>query len=171
MHIEGDAAAETLAGGVRALLDAVKAVRTATPQPAKSFGLPALPPENRITATPLEKILGVKLAINSGMAKAVFGRTTTMDCGCEAGADMGVNTWAVFSGTDDNAVVDGDFAVTEGELQPALKSLTGAGINVVAIHHHMTGDTPRILFLHYWGRGPAATLAASLKSALPAATP
>ncbi len=79
---------------------------------------------------------------------------------------MGVNTWAVFAGTDDNAVVDGDFAVTENELQSVLKSLTGSGINVVAIHHHMTGETPRILFLHYWGRGAAAALAENLKAAL-----
>ena len=74
---------------------------------------------------------------------------------------------AVFAGSDDNAVVDGDFVVAEGELQPVLKSLTGSGINVVAIHSHMTGETPRMLFLHYWGRGAAATLAENLKSALP----
>lgn len=166
MHISGEGSVETLGGGVRALLDAVKAVRTAAPQPAKSFGLPAAPAENRIATAPLEKILGVKLTANSGMAKAVIGRTTTMDCGCPAGADMGVNTWAVFAGTDENAIVDGDFAVTEGELQPVLKSLTGSGINVVAIHHHMTGETPRILFLHYWGRGPAETLAQSLQTAI-----
>jgi hypothetical protein len=79
---------------------------------------------------------------------------------------MGVNTWAAFAGTDDSAVVDGDFAVSESELQPVLKALRSAGINIVAIHHHMTGETPRILFLHYWGRGPASGLAKSIKNAL-----
>jgi hypothetical protein len=166
MHIEGDGPLDALGGGVRALLDAVKAVRAASPKPATSFGLASLPAGSSITAPALEKILGTKLQVNNGMAKAVVGRTTTMDCGCPAGADMGVNTWAVFAGSDDNAVVDGDFAVAEAELQPVLKSLTGAGINVVAIHHHMTGETPRILFLHYWGRGKAADLAARLKSAI-----
>ncbi len=166
MHIGGEGDAAKLAGGVRALVDAFKAVRAAAPVPAKSFGVPPLPADNNITAAPIEKILGVKLQVNSGMAKAVIGRTVLMDCGCEAGADMGVNTWAVFAGSDDNAVVDGDFAVAEGELQPVLKSLTGSGINVVAIHSHMMGETPRILFLHYWGRGPAATLATNLKAAL-----
>jgi hypothetical protein len=166
MHIAGEGKPEALATGVKALLDAVKSVRAAAPQPAKSFGLPPPPAENRITAGPLEGILGVKLATNSGMAKAVIGRTTTMECGCAAGADMGVNTWAVFAGTDESAIVDGDFAVTETELQPVLKSLTGSGINVVAIHHHMTGETPRILFLHYWGRGPALALAQNLKAAM-----
>jgi hypothetical protein len=79
---------------------------------------------------------------------------------------MGVNTWAAFAGSDDNAVVDGDFAVAEGELQPVLKALRGGGINIVAIHSHMTGESPRILFLHYWGRGHAADLANVVKKAL-----
>ena len=169
MHIGGEGDLATLAGGVRALVDAFKAVRAASPTPAKSFGLPPLPAENKITAASLEKILGVKIQANQGMAKAVFGRSVTMACGCEAGADLGVNTWAAFAGTDENASVDGDFAVAEGELQPVLQSLTRSGINIVAIHSHMTGETPRILFLHYWGRGPAATLAEKLKTALASA--
>src|ERR1051326_4456826 len=123
MHIGGDGSLDALAGGVRALLDAVKSVRAAAPKPATSFGLAALPATNSISPAPLEKILGTKLQANNGMAKAVIGRTTTMDCGCPAGADMGVNTWAVFAGSDDNAAVDGDFAVTEAELQPILQTL------------------------------------------------
>ena len=171
MHIGGEGSLATLAGGVRSMVDALKAVRAAAPTPAKSFGLPPLAAENKITVAPLEKILGVKLQANSGMAKAVIGRTVTMDCGCPAGADLGVNTCAVFAGTDDSAVVDGDFAVAETELQSALKSLTGSGINVVAIHSPLTGETPRMLFLHYWGRGAAATLAGNIKSALPLTLP
>ncbi len=166
MHIGGEGETGALAGGVRAVLDAVAAVRAAAPQPATSFGLPPLPVPSQITAAPLEEVLGAKMQANQGMAKAVIGRTVTMECGCEAGADLGVNTWAAFAGTDDNAVVDGDFAVTEAELQPVLKSLTAAGLNVVAIHSHMTGETPRMLFLHYWGRGPARALAQTLKAAL-----
>ncbi len=166
MHIGGEGDLLTLAGGVRSMLDAIKAVRQAAPAPAKSFGLASMPAESHITAAALEPILGVKLQANNGMAKAVIGRTTRMECGCEVGADMGVNTWAAFAGTDDNALVDGDFAVAAPELQPVLKSLTAAGINVVAIHSHMTSENPRILFLHYWGRGKAADLATSLKTAL-----
>ncbi len=166
MHIGGEGELNTLAGGVRALLDAVKKVRAAAPQPARSFGLASLPAGNHITAAAIERILGVKVQASDGMAKAVIGRTVTMDCGCAVGADMGVNTWAAFAGTDADALVDGDFAVTEEELQPVLKSLTGSDIDVVAIHSHMTGEKPRILFLHYWGRGKAADLATGLKAAL-----
>ena len=52
------------------------------------------------------------------------------------------------------------------ELQPVLKALRGGGVNVVAIHNHMTGESPRIMFLHYWGLGRAVDLARTLKSAL-----
>src|SRR5947209_13212960 len=85
------------------------------------------------------------------------------------GKEMGVNTWAAFAGSDDNAVVDGDFAVTEDELQAALKALRVGGINIVAIHSHMTHENPRILFFHYWGRGSAKELANTLKGGLLAA--
>ncbi|HEY2800667.1 MAG TPA: DUF1259 domain-containing protein [Chthoniobacterales bacterium] len=84
----------------------------------------------------------------------------------EIGKAIGVNTWAAFAGSDDNALVDGDFAMTEDELQPVLKVLRKAGINIVAIHNHMTHETPRILFLHFWGRGAAKDLGNSIKSAL-----
>jgi hypothetical protein len=79
---------------------------------------------------------------------------------------MGVNTWAAFAGSDDNAVVDGDFAVSEDELQPVLKSLLKDKINIVAIHQHMTHEEPRIMFFHYWGRGPAKDLAQAVKGGL-----
>ena len=102
---------------------------------------------------------------NNGMFKVVIGRTTKMG-GMDVGKEMGVNTWAAFAGSDDNALVDGDFAVKENELQPVLKSLRHDGVNIVAIHSHMTDENPRILFLHYWGRGKAADLAKALKSAL-----
>jgi hypothetical protein len=80
--------------------------------------------------------------------------------------DMGVNTWAAFAGSDDNAIVDGDFAVTEDELQPVLKSLLKEKINIVAIHQHMTHEEPRIMFFHYWGRGAAKDLAQAVKGGL-----
>ncbi len=79
---------------------------------------------------------------------------------------IGVNTWAAFAGSDDNALVDGDFAMTKDELQPVIKTLRNAGINIVAIHNHMTHETPRIMFLHYWRRGAAKDLANSIKGAL-----
>ncbi len=167
MHIAGEGDTEHLAKGVRAALDKVKKIRAASPQPAKTFG-GGIPEKSAITTAPLVTVLGGKPAEKDGMVKFVFGRKTKMPCGCEIGKEMGVNTWAAFAGTDDNAVVDGDFACLETELQTVLKSLRGGGINIVAIHSHMTLENPRYIFLHYWGRGNATDLAAKLKSALDA---
>jgi len=166
MHIGGEGDTETLAKGVRAALDAVKEIRARGRQPGQSFGGDSIPSKSSITTEPLQTILGAKGDTKDGMFKAVFGRKVKMPCGCEVGKEMGVNTWAAFAGSDDNAVVDGDFVVLEDELQGTLKSLRRSGINIVAIHHHMTGEEPRTIFFHYWGRGSARELATAVANAL-----
>ena len=54
----------------------------------------------------------------------------------------------------------------ENEVTPVLKALRSHGIDVVAIHHHMTGSKPMIYFLHYWGKGKATDLAEGFRAAL-----
>src|SRR5207244_5836754 len=132
--------------------------RAAQAQPARMFGAAFAPGKNAITGASIDSALGTKGQANNGMFKVVIGRTTKMPCGCDMTKDMGVNTWAAFAGTDDNAVVDGDFAVLADEMQPVLKSLRAENINIVAIHSHMTHENPRVLFMHYWGKGSVATL-------------
>jgi len=166
MHIGGEGTVEQLAKGVRAAFDKVKEIRAAQPELAKSFGKLLDAPKSAITGAAIDALLGTKGQAKDGMFKVVIGRQATMPCGCEVGKEMGVNTWAAFAGTDDNALVDGDFVVLESELQPVLRSLRKDGINIVAIHHHMTMENPRYLFLHYWGRGAASTLAQAVKNAL-----
>jgi Domain of Unknown Function (DUF1259) len=162
MHIGGMGSAETLAGAVGKVFATIKetsggkgAVPHAELDPAKT----SLDPKH------IEEILGVKGQMANGVYKITIGRTTKMH-GHEVGNTMGVNTWAAFVGSDDTAVVDGDFAMLESELQPVLKALRGAGINIVAIHQHMTMESPRVVFLHYWGVGATRALATGLKAAL-----
>lgn len=164
MHIGGEGTVDKLGGGVKAAFAKVKELRSANPQPKRSFG-GRIPEKNAINAAPLADLFTATAQEKDGMVKFVFGRVARMECGCEVGKEMGVNTWASFGGTDDNAVVDGDFACQESELQPVLKSLRNAGINIVAIHHHMVHETPRYVFLHYWGRGKALDLAKAIKVA------
>lgn len=166
MHIGGEGTVEQLATGVKAALAKQKEIRAAQPQPAKMFGEGFNPGKSTITGATIDAALGTKGQAKDGMFKVVIGRSTKMSCGCEMTKEMGVNTWAAFAGSDEAALVDGDFAVLEDELQPVLKTLRGGGINIVAIHSHMTHETPRILFLHYWGKSSVASLTKTLKAAL-----
>src|ERR1700719_2473571 len=165
MHIEGQGTVEQLAGAVRKVYDKIKEVRATSPQPKDSFNDTPLPEKSSISAEPLNKLFGMTGEINNGMAKFSLGHPATMH-GVKIDNAMGVNTWMAFAGSDENAVVDGDFAVTEDQLQSALKAMRVGGINIVAIHSHMTHEQPRILFFHYWGRGPAKQLAEAIQGAL-----
>ena len=162
MHIAGRGDQAQLATAVGKVFAKIKetsggrgAVPSADIDPAKT----SLAPEK------IEAVLGVKGDLKDGVYKVVIGRTAAMH-GTEIGNTMGVNTWAAFAGSDDKAVVYGDFAMLEPELQGVLKALRGAGINIVAIHQHMTGESPRVMFLHYWGVGPTQALAKGLRAAL-----
>jgi hypothetical protein len=165
MHIGGEGDAEKLAAAVKSIQNKVKDVRAASPQPAKSFGGGSLGTASSISAGPIESVLG-KGQAKDGMFKSVIGRETKMPCGCTVGKEMGANTWAAFYGTDDHCLVDGDFAMFEGELQAVLKSLRSSGVNIVAIHNQMTSENPKIIFLHYWATGSSKELASAIKKAI-----
>src|SRR5260370_1134896 len=123
------------------------------------------PARSSLDPAKLDSALGLKGQYKDGVYKFVVGRTTQMH-DVAIGNQMGVNTWGAFAGSEDEAIVDGDFAMRESELQPVLRALRKAGINVVAIHQHMVGEVPRIMFLHYWGVAPANDLSKGLRSAL-----
>jgi hypothetical protein len=165
MHIGGHGPIEKLAPAVKQVIARIADVRAKSPTPASRFEGPAIPDANTISGAPIEAALGVKGEANAGMFKITIGRKATMH-GREVSKQMGVNTWAAFAGSDAAASVDGDFVVTAAELQPVLRSLRKSGIYIEAIHSHMTEEQPRYIFLHYWGKGPAAELAKSLRATL-----
>lgn len=158
MHIGGSGNEDALAKSVGAVFAKLKETPSAPPSPRIN------PAESKIDTNKISEILG-KGELNGGVYKVTIGRKTKMH-GQEVGKSMGVNTWAAFAGTDSGAVVLGDFAMHENELQSVLKALRAANIRIVSIHNHMTMESPRIMFLHYWGFGPAEKLALGVKSAL-----
>ena len=165
MHVGGMGDEEKLATAVGKIFGEINST-AGEKQHVSGGASPAIDPaKSTIDTKKLDAIFGSAGELDSGVYKVTFGRTTK-DHGMEVGKTMGVNTWAAFVGSDDQAVVDGDFAMTEGELQNVLKTLRGAGLNIVAIHNHMTGEQPRIVFLHFWGTGRAANLAKGIKAAL-----
>ena len=116
----------------------------------------------------LAGIIGTTGEQNGSVYKITIGRPDIdlREHGARINARMGLNTWAAFTGTDADAVVAGDVAMLESEVTPVLKALRGHGLNVVSIHHHMTGSVPMVVFLHYYGTGAAADLAQGVRLAL-----
>jgi hypothetical protein len=166
MHIGGQGEPEKLAAAVKGMWNAIKKVRADRPQPAKRFG-GKIPQAGTIDASPLAKILGHKADTQGGVVKFVIGRNGAMH-GIKVGGSMGLTTWAAFTGSDDQAAVDGDFIMTAQEVQPVLRALRKANIHIVALHNHMIGEQPAFYFTHFWGKGPTEELARGIKTALDA---
>ena len=164
MHIGGHGETAKMAAGVKAVWDAIKEVRAASPTPQRSFGGMTPDANGTIEALALSEILGTDPSIADGVVKYTFARQGRMH-GVEIGGSMGLTTWAAFSGTNDLAAVDGDFIMTEDEVQPVLRALRERDIHIVALHNHMIGGEPMFYFLHYWGVGPAKELAAAIAAA------
>jgi hypothetical protein len=164
MHIGGMGETDELAGGVKAVWDAIRKVRAERPQPASRFD-DRVPKPGNLDAAAIERVLGHKPAEKDGVLKVVIGRDGAMH-GVKLGATMGLSTWAAFSGSDELAAVDGDFIMTGDEVQAVLAALRKADIHVVALHNHMIGDEPALYFLHYWGKGSVEKLAEGVRSAL-----
>ena len=162
MHIGGMGSEERLAAAIGKVFAKIKETSGGSVEPAPVTIDPA---KSTLDPAKIESALGRKGEFAGGVYKLTIGRTTKMD-GREVGNAMGVNTWAAFAGSDDQAVVDGDFAMYEGEVQGVLKALRRSGIRIVALHNHMIGESPRVMFLHFWGTGSTTSLASGLRSAL-----
>ncbi len=161
MHVHGMGKADDLARRVKPGLDLIGHV---TPTPVTALSATGTP----LDTEKLSKIIGHPGEQSGAVFKITIGRDDLgmKDHGAAINARMGLNTWAAFFGMQEDAVVAGDIAMLEGEVTPVLKALRKNGLDVVAIHHHMTGEQPMVIFLHYWGKGPAEKLANAFKAAL-----
>jgi hypothetical protein len=164
MHVMGHGSATDLA---RMAKPAVDLIGHASPSHPASQGTATLQP-GKIDTAKIAQIVGHEGEQSGTVYKITVGRDdlNLKEMGATINARMGLNTWAAFVGTDENAAVAGDVAMLPSEVTPVLKTLRKQGIQVVAIHHHMIGTQPTIIFLHYWGKGPAEKLAAAFKAAL-----
>ena len=164
MHVHGTGTAADLAKRVKPAIDLIdqSMKRGAAPASAAPAAAPAM------DTAALAKIVGHQGEQSGPVFKITIGRQdlNVREHGAVINARMGLNTWAAFTGSDADAIVAGDVAMLDKEVTPVLKALRGAGINVVAIHHHMTGTSPQIIFLHYYGTGQAATLARGVRGAV-----
>jgi len=165
MHVHGHGKAADLATKVKPALDLI-GHGSPKHQSSVSGGAGSVS-GGQINTAKLAEIVGHEGEQNGQVYKITIGRddVNVKEMGAAINARMGLNTWAAFYGTDSNAEIAGDVAMLASEVTPVLKALRANGLNVVAIHNHMTGQ-PTIYFLHYWGTGPAETLATGFKAAL-----
>jgi Domain of Unknown Function (DUF1259) len=160
MHVHGVGQAADLTKRVKPALDLIPSTKPgAGPAPATPSPL---------NTAALGQAVGHPGEQSGPVYKITIGRSDfqVSEHGAEINARMGLNTWAAFTGTDADAMVAGDVAMLEQEVTPVLKALRANGIDVVAIHHHMTGTQPVVIFLHYYGTGPAAKLALAVRAAI-----
>src|SRR4051812_3477428 len=167
MHVHGHGAAAELATKLKPAIDLIGHVPGARGLSAPPAATPAASAPSMDTAK-IAAVAGHQGEKNGAGYKITLGRDDIKmtEMGAPINARMGLNTWAAFTGTDANAAIAGDIAMLEPEVTPVLKALRANGLDVVAIHHHMTTDRPMIIFLHYWGTGPAEKLAAGFKAAV-----
>jgi hypothetical protein len=166
MHIGGEGKPENLAGAIKAVWGAIRAVRSAHAQPSNGFGGAAVV-AGHVSPDAVAKIVGTQATDTEGVAKITIGRNVSMH-GMNIGASMGVTTWVAFAGNDALATADGDIVMSADEIQPVLKALRQAHFHVVALHNHMVDTTPALYFTHFWAKGPAADLARGFRSVLDA---
>lgn len=166
MHVHGMGTTEELTRKVQPALrlidQAAPRAATTTPSPAAAMATTG------VSGAAVAAIIGHQGEQNGPVYKITIGRPD-IDLrahGARINSRMGLNTWAAFAGTDADAMVAGDVAMLEPEVTPVLKALRASGIDVVAIHHHMTDVKPVVIFLHYFGRGPAEKLARGVRAAV-----
>jgi hypothetical protein len=165
MHVHG------MGGVADVIAKYAAAVRTTKLFPANQP--PAGPPPARtgreiFDTAGLDAIVKYAGVVNGPTYKYTVGRADLKELamGADITAAIGLNSWASFAGAGDAAHVCGDIAMLEHEVNPVVRVLHDHKIDVVAIHNHMIGESPRMMFLHYFGSGPARTLATGFRAAL-----
>ena len=166
MHVHGHGKAVDLAKMVK---PAVDLIGKGSPQHQTSVtGGRSTVSAGQMDTAKIAKLVGHEGEQSGAVYKITIGRDdiTLKEMGATINARMGLNTWAAFFGSDANAEIAGDVAMLASEVTPVLKALRANGLNVVAIHHHMTTTQPTVYFLHYWGTGSTDRLASGFKAAL-----
>ncbi len=117
----------------------------------------------------IERALGAAGQMTGGVYKIGLPRTdlhVTVD-GVTVLPGLALGSWIAFEATSAaDAAADGDLVLKETEVNPVLRALRQNGIEVTAVHNHLLLESPRVIYVHFFGRGPAAQVAAALKKAI-----
>jgi uncharacterized protein DUF1259 len=166
MHLHGMGDPVELAGKYRSAIRATKL--HSSDQPSSTASSDSRTATEMFDLPALDKTVGLTGKVNGPIYKYVVGRDDlrVMAMGAEITTAIGLNMWAAFAGQSESAQIAGDVAMLEHEVNGVIRALRTHNLEVVAVHQHMLEEEPRIIFLHYYGRGPASTLAEGFRAAL-----
>lgn len=165
MHLHGMGDAAELAGKYARAIGNTNLLPANQPAPSPN----SAPTANELFDLPaLDGLVNYKGVVNGPTYKYTIGRddVQVVAMGAEMTAAIGLNSWASFAGKQAAAHIAGDIAMLDTEVNLVVNVLRKHKLEVVALHHHMLGEQPRTVFLHYYGRGPAVELAKGFRAAL-----
>jgi Domain of Unknown Function (DUF1259) len=162
-HVHGMGDATQLARGLKAALDATSIGPTAPP--------PAQQPPVDIDTAGVEQVLGRKGKSDGGLLKYSIVRKDTIveDGHVLPAASLNLTTVINFQPVGGGrAAINGDFILTDTEVQKVIQALRAGNIRIVELHNHGLAEQPRLFYMHYWAVDDAVTLAKALRPALDA---
>jgi uncharacterized protein DUF1259 len=87
--------------------------------------------------------------------------------GVQIKAGLALGSWVAFKATSQgNAMAMGDLVLAEDEVGPVMAELQSGGIEITALHNHLIGESPRVMYMHIHGMGNAANLGKSIHQAI-----
>src|SRR5882724_12985368 len=75
--------------------------------------------------------------------------------GVEIKPGLALGSWVAFKRDSSGTMVMGDLVLTEDEVQPVMAKLQEGGIDESALHNHLMGESPRIMYMHIASHGDA----------------
>jgi len=83
---------------------------------------------------------------------------------------LALGSWAGFvkAKAEGQVMAMGDLVLVPSEANRVVHALQAGGLDVLAIHNHLTGESPEVVYVHFGGHGEPSAVAAALRSALDA---
>src|SRR5882672_2440010 len=86
--------------------------------------------------------------------------------GVEIKPGLALGSWAAFKRDGGGAMVMGDLVLTEDEVEPVMMKLQEGGIHESAVHNHLIGESPHVMYMHVASHGDAVQMAKVIHDAL-----
>jgi len=165
LDVTGRGSVQQLATAFRKGLDAITEARRRYWSIEARSRRPEVPLESDIDSRALDAVLSMRGTVVGGAYKASIGMRALLN-GEQVGREMGFATSISVTGTNDSAVVAGEFVERQQDLQKVLKAILASGLHIDSIRNHTMGEHPQVVFVQFWSEGKAIELARMIRYVL-----